>query len=83
MPGTDVPLNAEELPGWVSPAGWRGPRLVGVLQYAEELLGRPACLGRSRFFYVSSSSCLLARRDLLTQNMWTVMGDIQDAEELL
>ena len=56
---------------------------VGVLQDAEKLLGRPACLGRSRFFYVSSSSCLLARRDLLTQNMWTVMGDIQDAEELL
>ena len=49
---------------------------VGVLQNAEELLGRPACL-RQQFVVP------MARRDLLTQNMWTVMGDIPDALELL
>ena len=51
-------------------------RLGGMVPYL-------VCLVCSRFSYVSSSLCLLARRDLLTKNMWTVMGDIQDALEHL
>ena len=66
-------LGFPGLPRYVSPAGWRGP---GWDWSASERI-----LANQPFWGVAGSLCQqfilpLAQRDLMTQNMYTVMGGI-------